>query len=149
MWKANPIHIPNMSNLNKVMLIGRLTRNPELRHTPRGTALAQFGFAVNRSFTNESGEIREETTFMDISASGKQAELASKYLQKGHLAYIEGRLRMESWTNKATGQNRVKLGVISESIQFLEPGPGSKGSFAASHSMALLSKPNDDCDEPF
>jgi len=147
-----------MSSLNKIMLIGRLTRDPQLRHTPKGTALAEFGLAVNRSFTTESGEKREDTTFVDISVWGKTAETLVKYLHKGNLAYVEGRLRMESWTDKASGQNRNKLTVVGETVQFLEPAGSSRQDThpaAKPAARPMASSPatnvarNDDWDEPF
>ena len=109
-----------MSNLNKVILIGRLTRDPIIRHTPKGSNLTEFSLAVNRTYTSESGDKREETTFVDIIFWGKTAELIGKYLNKGNLACIEGRLKMESWPDKTSGQQRSKLLVVGESIQFLE-----------------------------
>jgi len=85
-----------MAYLNKVFLIGNLTRDPELRVTPKGTAICQFGLAVNRQYKDESGATRDETAFIDIEAWSKQGELCSKYLQKGSLAFIEGHLRFDS-----------------------------------------------------
>jgi len=86
-----------MAYLNKVFLIGNLTRDPELRVTPKGTSICQFGLAVNRQYKDESGATRDETAFIDIEAWGKQGDLVAKYLQKGSPAFIEGRLRFDSW----------------------------------------------------
>jgi single-strand DNA-binding protein len=114
-----------MAYVNKVFLIGNLTRDPELRVTPKGTAVCQFGLAVNRQYKDESGATRDETAFIDIEAWGKQGELVSKYLQKGSLAFIEGRLRFDSWEDKQSGQKRNKLKVVLENVQFLSRGGGA------------------------
>jgi len=120
-----------MAYLNKVLLIGNLTRDPELRVTPKGTAICQFGLAVNRQYKDESGATRDETAFIDIEAWGKQGELVSKYLQKGSPAFIEGRLRFDSWEDKQSGQKRNKLKVVLENVQFLSRGGGGGGASAA------------------
>jgi single-strand DNA-binding protein len=119
-----------MAYLNKVLLIGNLTRDPELRVTPKGTAICQFGLAVNRQYKDESGATRDETAFIDIEAWGKQGELVSKYLQKGSPAFIEGRLRFDSWEDKQSGQKRNKLKVVLENVQFLYRGGGGGGASA-------------------
>jgi single-strand DNA-binding protein len=111
-----------MANFNKVILAGNLTRDPELRYTPKGTAVAKLGLAINRSWTTETGEKREEATFVDVDAFGKQAEVISQYLRKGRSLLIEGRLRLESWDDKQTGAKRSKLGVVLESFSFLDSG---------------------------
>jgi single-strand DNA-binding protein len=116
-----------MANLNKVMLIGNLTRDPELRYTPKGTAVADIALAINRVWNNEQNQRQEETTFVDITLWGRQAELAQQYLTKGRGAYIEGRLQMDIWDDKQTGQKRSKLKVVAESLQFLPDGKGSSG----------------------
>lgn len=113
-----------MANLNKVMLIGNLTRDPELRYTPKGTAVADIGLAVNRVWSNDQGQRQEETTFIDVTLWGRQAELAQQYLTKGRGAYIEGRLQMDTWEDKETGKKRSKLKVIGENLQFLPDGKG-------------------------
>ena len=120
-----------MAYLNKVFLIGNLTRDPELRVTPKGTAVCQFGLAVNRQYKDESGATRDETAFIDIEAWGKQGELVSKYLQKGSLAFVEGRLRFDSWEDKQSGQKRNKLKVVLENVQFLSRAGGGGGGQAA------------------
>lgn len=104
-----------MPNLNKVMLIGTLTRDPDLKHTQSGMAIADMGLAINRK-TKE----REETTFVDVTLWGRQAELAGQYLRKGRPVYIEGRLQLDSWEDRQSGQKRTKLKVIGESLQFLQ-----------------------------
>lgn len=119
-----------MANLNKVMLIGNLTRDPELRQTPKGTAVAQFGLAVNRNFRGEDGQSREETTFVDIEAWGKQAETISRYLTKGRPVFVEGRLKFDQWEDKNGGGKRSKLRVVVENFQFLggrQDGEGGGG----------------------
>ena len=108
-----------MANLNKVMLIGNLTRDPVIKSTPKGTLIADIGLAINRNYTTASGEKREEATFVDIELWDKLAELAEKYLKKGRPVYIEGSLRLDSWDDKATGQKRTKLKVRGEVMQFL------------------------------
>ncbi|HZP61545.1 MAG TPA: single-stranded DNA-binding protein [Opitutaceae bacterium] len=108
-----------MAYLNKVFLIGNLTRDPELRVTPKGTAICQFGLAVNRQFKDESGQTRDETTFVDIEAWGKQGELVSKYLTKGSPAMVEGRLKLDQWEDKQSGQKRSKLKIVLDNVQFL------------------------------
>ena len=110
----------NMSSLNKAFLIGNLTRDPEVRVTPKGTSLGQFGLAVNRKWKDESGAQKEEVTFVDIEVWGKTAELALKYLIKGDLAMVEGRLKLDQWEDKTTGQKRSRLKVVAENIQFLK-----------------------------
>ncbi len=126
-----------MASLNKVMLIGNLTRDPELRVTPKGTAICQFGLAVNRQFKDESGATRDETTFVDIEAWGKQGETVAKYLTKGRPLFVEGRLKLDTWDDKTTGQKRSKMKVVLENFQFLggrEGGEGGGASRAASPS---------------
>ncbi len=112
-----------MANFNKVILIGNLTRDPELRVTPSGTSICKFGLAVNRNYTTQDGEKREETTFVDIDAFGKPAEIISKYMAKGRSILVEGRLKLDQWEDKNTGDKRSRLGVVCENFQFL----GSRG----------------------
>jgi single-strand DNA-binding protein len=116
-----------MANLNKVMLIGNLTRDPELRYTPKGTAVTDISLAINRVWTNEQNARQEETIFVEVTLWGRQAELAQQYLSKGRSAYIEGRLQMDTWDDKETGKKRSKLKVIGESLQFLPDGRGGAG----------------------
>lgn len=115
-----------MANLNKVMLIGNLTRDPEVRYTPKGTAVADIGLAINRYFQNDNGERQEETTFVDVTLWGKQAELAQQYLGKGRPVYIEGRLQLDSWQDK-DGQKRNKLKIVCDNMQFLGSRDGGGG----------------------
>ncbi len=122
-----------MANFNKVYLIGNLTRDPELRVTPKGTAICQFGLAVNRQFKDESGSVRDETTFVDIEAWGRQGETISKYCTKGRPLFVEGRLKFDQWEDKTSGQKRSKLKVVLEGFQFLG-GRGEGGEAGAAHS---------------
>lgn len=108
-----------MPNLNKVMLMGNLTRDPEIKYTPKGTAIAAFGIAINRNWTTESGEKREEVTFVDVEAYARVAELLGEYVHKGDPLFIEGRLKLDTWDDKQSGQKRSKMKVIIENIQFL------------------------------
>lgn len=121
-----------MASYNKVMLIGNLTRDPEVRYTPKGSAVCDIGLAVNRVYTSESNERVEEVTFVDVVLWSKLAELAGKYLHKGRPVFIEGRLQMDSWEDKQTGQKRTRLRVVGEQMQFLgsagdRPGGGGGG----------------------
>ncbi len=110
-----------MANFNRVILLGNLTRDPELRTTPKGTSVCQFGMAVNRVYRS-GDETQEETTFVDLEAWGKQAEIISKYVSKGNPLFIEGRLKFDSWESKE-GEKRSKLKVIVENMQLM----GSRG----------------------
>jgi single-strand DNA-binding protein len=114
-----------MASFNKVILVGNVTRDPELRYTPKGTAVAKIGLAVNRVWRSETGEKKEETTFVDIDAFGQQAETICQYVRKGSPLLVEGRLRLDQWDDKQTGQKRSKLGVVLENFQFL--GTGNRG----------------------
>jgi single-strand DNA-binding protein len=108
-----------MANFNKVILAGNLTRDPELRYTPQGIAVAVFGLAVNRVWKDDTGQQKEEVTFVDIEAWRGLAETIGKYLTKGRPVLIEGRLKMDSWEDKETKQKRSKLKVVAENMQFL------------------------------
>ncbi len=116
-----------MANLNKVLLIGNLTRDPEIRYTPKGTAVADIGLAVNRISTSDSGERREEVTFVDVTLWGRHAEIAGEYLKKGRPVFIEGRLQMDTWDDKQTGQKRSKIKIVCENMQLLGSRPSEGG----------------------
>ena len=116
-----------MANFNKVILAGNLTRDPELRYTPKGTAIARIGLAINRNWTTETGEKKEEVTFVDVDAFGKTAEIIGQYLKKGRPILIEGRLRYDTWDDKQTNQKRSKLGVVLESFQFMDSQRSGEG----------------------
>lgn len=113
-----------MASFNKVILVGNLTRDPELRYTPKGTAIAKIGVAVNRVWTNEAGEKKEEVTFVDVDVFGRTAENVGQYMRKGRPILIEGRLRLDQWDDKQTGQKKSKLGVVAETVQFLGSAQG-------------------------
>jgi single-strand DNA-binding protein len=108
-----------MANFNKVLLMGNLTRDPEVRYTPKGTAIATIGLAVNRNWTTETGEKKEEVTFVDVDVWGRQAETIGQYMSKGRPIFIEGRLKLDQWDDKESGQKRSKLKIVCESFQFL------------------------------
>jgi len=127
-----------MASFNRVILAGNLTRDPEVRYTPKGLAIAKIGLAVNRTWKNEAGETKEEVTFVDVDSFGRQAEIIAQYFRKGRSILIEGRLRLDQWDDKQTGQKRSKLGVVLESFSFLDSkdreggGGGSGGDMGGS-----------------
>lgn len=125
-----------MASFNKVILAGNLTRDPELRYTPKGTAIARLGIACNRKWKTETGEMKEEVTFVDVDAFGKQAETIGQYLKKGRPILIEGRLRYDTWEDKQSGQKKSKLGVVLESFQFLDSGNRGEGASEAPRSRS-------------
>ena len=116
-----------MASFNKVIIAGNLTRDPELRYTPKGTAVARIGLAVNRVYTTETGEKKEEVTFIDVDAFGRQAEVIGQYMKKGRPLLVEGRLKLDSWEDKNTKQKQSKLKVVLESFSFID----SKGGDAS------------------
>jgi single-strand DNA-binding protein len=116
-----------MASFNKVILMGNLTRDPELRYTPKGTTIAKVGLAVNRVWTNEAGETKEDVTFVDVDIFGRTAENVGQYMRKGRPILIEGRLKLDQWDDKQTGQKKSKLGVVAETVQFLGSAPGGEG----------------------
>ena len=120
-----------MPNYNKVILMGNLTRDPEVRYTSSGTVIAKLGIAVNRYWSNKDGQKQEETTFVDVDAFGRQAETIGQYLKKGRPIMVEGRLKFDQWDDKQTGQKRSKLGVTLENFQFLDSrGESGGGDFS-------------------
>lgn len=124
-----------MASFNKVILAGNLTREPELRYTPKGQAVARIGIAVNRRWKTETGETREEVTFVDVDVWGRQAEVISQYFKKGTPILVEGRLKLDTWEDKNTHQKQSKLRVVLESFSFLES--GNRGdNFASSQPAA-------------
>jgi len=118
-----------MASFNKVILLGNLTRDPEVRYTPKGTAVTEIGMAMNRTYTAENGEKREETTFVDVTLWGRTAEIAGEYLKKGRPVFIEGRLQLDTWDDKQSGQKRSKLKVVGEGLQLIGSRPGGGGGF--------------------
>jgi len=125
-----------MASFNKVILLGNLTRDPEVRYTPKGSAVCDLGIAVNRVYTTEGGERREEVTFVDVVLWARLAEIAGEYLRKGRPVFIEGRLKMDTWDDKQTGQKRTKLRVVGESMQLLGSRPGGAAGETAEEDRA-------------
>lgn len=121
-----------MASFNKVILLGNLTRDPETRVTANGNTICKLGMAVSRVYSTREGERREETTFVDIDAFGKQAEVITKYMRKGRPLMVEGRLKLDQWETN-DGQKRTKLGVVLENFQFVggrddnDSGSGNSG----------------------
>ena len=115
-----------MANLNKVMIMGRLTKDPDLRYTPNGTAVCDMSVAINRSFKDQSGEKKDETVFLDVVVWQKQAENCAEYLKKGREVFIEGRLQQDRWETK-DGQKRSKILVVAQTVQFMGGGRGEGG----------------------
>src|ERR1017187_9802064 len=109
-----------MASFNKVILAGNLTRDPELRYTPKGTAIAQITLAVNRKWKTETGEMREEVSFIDVDAFGRQAEVIGQYLKKGRPFLVEGRLKQDTWEDKNTKQKQSKIKVVLEGFSFID-----------------------------
>jgi single-strand DNA-binding protein len=109
-----------MANFNRVILAGNLTRDPELRYTPKGTAIASFGIAINRKWKSETGEAKEEVTFVDVEAWDRQAEVVAQYFKKGRPILVEGRLKYDQWEDKNTHQKQSKLKVRLESFSFID-----------------------------
>jgi len=111
-----------MPSLNEVFLMGNLTRDPELRYTPGGTAVAQWGMAINHKYKDKEGNLQEDVTFVDVEAWGKQAEASAEHLSKGSPVFVKGRLKLDQWTSKSSGEKRSKLKVVSGWVQFLGSG---------------------------
>jgi single-strand DNA-binding protein len=125
-----------MANFNKVILLGNLTRDPQLKYLPSQTAVAEFGLAINRKFRTQQGEDREEVTFVDCSAFGKTGELINQYFTKGKPIFIQGRLKYDSWEDKQGGGKRSRMTVIVENFQFIggrDGGGGGGGGGAGAH----------------
>ena len=144
-----------MASYNRVLLMGNLTRNPEIRYTPSGTAVADLGLAINENFKNKAGETVEQTCFVDVVVWGRQAETSAEYLQKGSPVFVEGRLQLDQWENQQ-GEKRSKLRVRADRVQFLgSPGKGTEFSAAPSASapqeapVAPAPHVDDDDDVPF
>jgi single-strand DNA-binding protein len=116
-----------MASFNKVILAGNLTRDPELRYTPKGTAVARIGLALNRTWKSETGETKEEVTFVDVEAFGRQAEVIAQYMKKGRPLLVEGRLKLDQWEDKNTKQKQSKLKVVLEGFSFLDSRGAAEG----------------------
>ena len=125
-----------MASFNKVLLIGNLTRDPELRYVPSGTAVATFTIAVNRVYTSQAGEKKEEVSFIRIVVWGRRAEVCGEYLSKGSPVFIEGRLQSRSWEGQ-DGQKRSTMEVVADNVQFLRAGGGEKAQGAPSKADAV------------
>lgn len=154
-----------MASLNKVFLIGNLTQDPELRRLPTGTAVATLRMAVNESFQTKGGERQERTLYVDVDVWDRQAETCQQYLQKGAPAFVEGRLQMDQWTDKESGQTRSRMKIRAERVQFLNSrrdgqgggggyggGGGGYGGGSAAQAPAdygAVHRPSDDEDVPF
>src|SRR5438477_26691 len=134
-----------MASFNKVILLGNLTRDPQVRYTPSGSAVAELGLAVNRYwFDKATNSRREETTFVDVTLWGRDAEVAGEYLAKGRPVLIEGRLQLDTWDDKQSGQKRSKLKVVGEGLQLIGSrlgGGGAGGGDEQGSSAPSSSKP--------
>src|SRR5881409_3195899 len=143
-----------MASFNKVILLGNLTRDPEVRYTPKGSAVCDLGIAINRQYTLDSGEKREEVTYVDVVLWSRLAEIAGEYLKKGRPVFIEGRLQLDTWDDKQSGQKRSKLRVVAEGMQLIggrqgggdadEGGGGRAPSRSAPPPKPAASEPDDD-----
>jgi len=148
-----------MASFNKVILLGNLTRDPEVRYTPKGSAVCDLGLAVNRQYSLDNGEKREEVTYVDVVLWARLAEIAGEYLKKGRPVFIEGRLQLDTWDDKQSGQKRSKLRVVGETMQLLGSRPASGGDAeegmssgnagrSASASRAVAPPPKSPASEP-
>jgi single-strand DNA-binding protein len=137
-----------MTSFNKVILMGNLTRDPEVRYTPSGSAVASFAIAVNRKY-KQGEETKEEVSYIDIVVFGKQAENCGQYLNKGDAALIEGRLQQRRWDDKDTGAKRSKVEVAAQSVTFMPKRQSSGGGSGQSHSEQAPEAPVDEGDIPF
>jgi single-strand DNA-binding protein len=119
-----------MNSVNHVMVLGNLTRDPELRYTPSGTAVCQLGVALNRRWRDQAGELQQEVTFLDVTVWSKQAETVAQYLTKGRAVAIEGRLQQDTWETES-GERRSRLKVVAQRVTFLSSANGSPAPAAA------------------
>ncbi|MGA1875091.1 MAG: single-stranded DNA-binding protein [bacterium] len=137
-----------MAAFNRVILMGNLTKDPELRYTPSGSAVAHLSLAVNRRFTSKEGETKEEVDFFDIEAWDRQAELCSEYLNKGSGIFIEGRLRQDRWQDE-TGNKRSRIKIVATTIQFLPKRADENINAGTTDTNALGENTFDDSKPPF
>ena len=137
-----------MASFNKVILMGNLTRDPELRYTPKGTAVAKLGLAVNRVWKTETGETKEDVLFIDVEAFSRQAETIGQYLKKGSPILVEGRLRLDTWDDKQTNQKRSKILVTAENVRFLGSGQPREGGAPESARSRPPASPAPSASEP-
>lgn len=131
-----------MASFNRVILVGNLTHDPDVRFTPSGTSVAEIGLAVNRYwFDKGTNERKEETTFVDVTLWGKQAEIAKEYLRKGRLVLVEGRLQTDSWEDKETGRRKTRLKVVGEMVRYLDRSGNPPQSPSVSGEMPAVEDP--------
>jgi len=133
-----------MASFNKVILAGNLTRDPELRYTPKGSAVTNFSLAVNRTWKTESGESKEEVSFIEVEAWGRQGEVIAQYMRKGRPLLVEGRLKQDSWEDKDTHKKQSKLKVVLEGFSFIDskgPDGGAGGGEAPRRNAPAPAKP--------
>jgi len=144
-----------MANVNKVLLLGNLTRDPEVRYTPKGTAIAEISLAINRYRKADDGSKQEEVTFVDVVLWGRTAEIAQQYTSKGNPVFIEGRLKLDQWDDTETGKKRSRLRVVAENLQLLPKSGGAPQNSPQPETRSTTPpKPaadfdNDDDDIPF
>lgn len=138
-----------MPDMNLVILAGRLTRDPELKYTPSGQAVCRMGLAVTRFFKGKDGEKREETTFVDVVVWEKSAEYCGQRLRKGRPLLVEGRLRSDSWEDKATGQKRSKLEIVAQRVRELDWEERGGGSAPSRPEPREIEEPIPEDDIPF
>jgi single-strand DNA-binding protein len=130
-----------MANLNRCLLIGNLTRDPETRTTPQGTAVCDIGLAVNRVTKDDAGNKKEEVAFIDVTLWGRQAEIVQQYCTKGKPLFVEGRLQLDSWADKNSGEKRTKLKVVGENVQLLgAKGDGGQSEMPPSNGINRMAK---------
>jgi single-strand DNA-binding protein len=130
-----------MANFNRVILAGNLTRDPELRYTPKGVAIAKITLAINRTWKTETGETKEEVTFVDVDAFGRQAEVVGQYMKKGRPFLVEGRLKLDQWEDKNTHQKQSKLKVVLEGFSFIDSNRGDSSAPAGARPAAAPAAP--------
>jgi single-strand DNA-binding protein len=148
-----------MASVNKVILVGRLGKDPEMRSTPSGTSVAKFSVATDDRFTDRAGEKQERTEWHNIVVWGKLAEICGQYLKKGKLVYLEGSIRTDSWDDKESGQKKYRTEIVANTMQMLDrrgdEGGGGGGGYAPSRSTGSSSRPasadmvEDDEEVPF
>jgi single-strand DNA-binding protein len=132
-----------MANLNKVLLMGNLTRDPEVKYTPKGTAVGDLAIAINDSYKAQDGTIKETVTYVDIEVWGRQAETCKQYLTKGRPVFVEGQLRLDQWETPQ-GEKKSRLKVRADRVQFLGGGPGrSGGNYSGGGEQRASSSPSD------
>lgn len=138
-----------MPSLNRVLLMGHLTRDVELKHTPSGTAVGAIGLAVNHTYKGKDGQKKEEVCFVDCEAFGKTAEIAAQYLAKGRAVFIEGRLKLDQWEDKSSGAKRSKLKVVVDGLQFVGDGKKTDGAPAKPNQAKPVQRPDEEEDMDF